>query len=201
MKVTAHHDGTPIAYYPVRATFPRVGNYVIDLEIDGTSTTQAFQVVAPADAKLVQRGDLMRPVDTPTPSDHRGVEPICTRSPACQFHDVTLTDALGTGKPTAFLVSTPEFCQVGLCGPTLDLMIEAAPSYPGVQFLHAEVYTDAAKLGSITGATLTDAVTTYDLTYEPVLFVANGQGRLVDRLDNVFDRGDLKAALDQIKIA
>jgi len=198
MPVAAHHDGTPIAYYPIRATFPAPGTYVIELGIEGTHTTQAVQVSDPKDVHLVQRGQPMRPVDTPTPADHRGVEPICTRSPMCTFHSVTLTDALKTGKPTAFLVSTPEFCQIGVCGPSLDLLIDAAPHHPGVQFLHAEVYTDAAKLGSIQGATLAPAVVTYALTYEPVLFVADGKGRLVDRLDNVFDRADLEAALAKI---
>ena len=198
MVVEAHHDGTPIAYYPVRATFPSVGNYVIEIEVDGAKATQALQVFEPSAAHLVQRGDKMRPVETPTPSDHRGVEPICTRSPACHFHSVTLTDALATGRPTAFLVSTPEFCQIGVCGPSLDLLIEAAPRHPHVQFLHAEVYENAAKLGSIQGAELAPAVVTYALTYEPVLFVADGQGRLVDRLDNVFDRADLEAALAKI---
>jgi hypothetical protein len=196
--VVAHDDGTPIAYYPIRATFPAVGTYVIELEVGGRTTTQAVQVSDPKDVHLVQRGQPMRPVETPTPTDHRGVEPICTRSPMCRFHSVTLTDALKTGKPTAFLVSTPEFCQIGVCGPSLDLLIEAAPRHPGIQFLHAEVYTDAAKLGSIQGAQLTPAVATYALTYEPVLFVADGQGRLVDRLDNVFDRADLAAALAKI---
>jgi hypothetical protein len=198
LPVEAHHDGTPIAYYPVRATFPSVGNYVIEIEVEGAKTTQALQVFEPSAAHLVQRGDQMRPVETPTPADHRGVEPICTRSPACHFHSITLTDALATGKPTAFLVSTPEFCQIGVCGPSLDLLIEAAPRHPGIQFLHAEVYQDAAKLGSINGAKLAPAVVTYALTYEPVLFVADGHGRLVDRLDNVFDRGDLEAALAKI---
>ncbi|HVN51355.1 MAG TPA: hypothetical protein VMT43_07980 [Acidimicrobiales bacterium] len=195
MTVAAHHDGTPIAYYPILATFPAPGTYVIELRVDAGRTTQAVQVSDPKDVHLVQRGQPMRPVDTPTPADHRGVEPICTRSPMCAFHSMTLTDALKTGKPTAFLVSTPEFCQIGVCGPSLDLLIEAAPRHPGVQFLHAEVYTDAARLGSIQGAKLTPAVVTYALTYEPVLFVADGRGRLVDRLDNVFDRADLEAAL------
>ncbi len=87
---------------------------------------------------------------------------------------------------------------MGVCGPSLDLLIEAAPRHPRVQFLHAEVYQDAAKLGSIQGAKLAPVVVAYSLTYEPVLFVADGTGRLVDRLDNIFDRADLEAALAKI---
>lgn len=198
MTVKAHSDGTPIAYYPIETTFPSTGYYAIELTVEGKKTNQAVQVVTPAETKMVQRGDKMRPVETPTPSDHRLVEPICTRTPACSLHAVTLTQALTTGKPTAFLISTPQYCQIGVCGPSLELLLEAAPEYPGIQFLHAEVYENAAKLGTIKGATLAPAVVAYDLTYEPVLFVANGKGVLVDRLDNVFDRDDIKKSLDQV---
>jgi hypothetical protein len=197
-QVVAHSDGIPVGYYAVRATFPATGTYSVDFDLDGKTVSQAVQVSTPAEAKLVQRGQPMRSFATPTPSDHRGVEPICTRSPACHLHTPTLGDVLATGKPTAFLIATPRFCQFELCGPSLDLLIDAASSYPGVQFLHAEVYENAASLGSIQGAKLAPVVAAYDLTFEPVLFAANRGGVLVDRLDNVFDRSDLKAALDKI---
>ena len=48
--IAAHHDGTPIAYYPIRATFPKTGNYVIEIEVDGAKTTQALQVFEPSAA-------------------------------------------------------------------------------------------------------------------------------------------------------
>ncbi len=198
MTVKAHSNGTPIAYYPIETTFPSTGYYALELAVEGGRSTQAVQVVAPGEAKLVQRGDKMRPVETPTTTNHAHVEPICTRQPVCSFHDITLTDALSSGRPTAFLISTPQFCQIGVCGPSLDLLIEASKRYPHVQFIHAEVYEDAAKLGGIKGAVLAPAVVTYALTYEPVLFAVDRKGVLVDRLDNVFDRDDIKTALDKI---
>jgi hypothetical protein len=198
-QVVAHSDGTPVGYYPVRTTFPAVGTYSVEFDFGGgTRATQAIQVATPAEAKLVQRGQPMRPFDTPTPTDHRGVEPICTRSPVCHFHLPTLTQVLATGKPTAFLIATPEFCQVGVCGPSLDLLIDVAPRYPTIQFLHAEVYQNAAALGSIQGAKLAPVVIEYNLSYEPVLFAADAHGSLVDRLDNIFDRSELRSTLDKI---
>ncbi|MGE0307777.1 MAG: hypothetical protein AB7Q27_18680, partial [Acidimicrobiia bacterium] len=41
-----------------------------------------------------------------------------------------------------YLVGTPAFCQTGICGPVLDVMIDIAADYPDLQFIHAEVYTD-----------------------------------------------------------
>jgi hypothetical protein len=46
-------------------------------------------------------------------------------------------------------------------------------------------------------AELAPAMSAYNLSYEPALFVAKPGGVIVDRLDNVFDRAELAAALDK----
>jgi hypothetical protein len=129
---------------------------------------------------------------------------------------MTVTEALASGKPTALLVATPQFCQIGVCGPVLDLLVEIGPQFPTVQIIHAEVYTDAqaileqsnstagtsgmpsspAEAGS--SAQLAPVVEAYGLTYEPALYLANGAGTIVDRLDNVFDRGEIRLGLQAI---
>ena len=192
-KVLGHTDGVPIGFYPYRATFDAPGTYQVAVTLDGKPSTVSFDVVDPAKSPLLQRGGAMRPVETPTVTDARGVDPICTQpSGTCPFHTVTVTEALATGKPTALLVSTPKFCQIGVCGPVLDLLVEVAPQYAGVQIVHAEVYTDAEAIldasnstGSGSGtpaapadatasATLAPVVETYGLSYEPALFLADG---------------------------
>ena len=60
--------------------------------------------------------------------------------PACTTQ--SLTAAIAAARPIAFLVGTPEFCQTGVCGPVLDLLVEQAPDHPEIQFVHAEVYTN-----------------------------------------------------------
>ena len=38
----------------------------------------------------------------------------------------------------------------------------------------------------------------YGLTYEPALFVADATGRITARLDSIYDRIELRNALDQV---
>ncbi len=140
----------------------------------------------------------MRPVDTPTVDDHRGVEPICTDSPQCPLHSQTLTTALTTGKPVALLVGTPAYCQTGLCGPVLKLLLEAVPDHPEMEFVHAEVYTNAPAVGDINQATTAPIIDAYGLTFEPSLFVADATGTIRTRLDNVYDRAELRDALASV---
>ncbi|MGZ4728860.1 MAG: hypothetical protein ACXWB2_14160 [Acidimicrobiales bacterium] len=196
--VSSHTDGVPIGYFPLITTFDSPGNYQAVTTIDGKPSTQAFSVFEPSSTKLVPIGAKMVPVETPTVDDHRGVEPICTRpAGTCPFHTQTLTQALAAGKPTALLVSTPEFCQIGVCGLVLDLVIAAAAQHPEMQFVHAEVYTNAQAVKDLQAATLTPTVDAYGLTYEPSLYVADATGTIVDRLDYIFDATDLDASLSK----
>ena len=190
-----HADGTPIPYYPLVTTFAEPGIWRITTELDGQESSQNFMVQAPDTVSLRQVGQPMVPVDTPTMSDGRGVTPICTRSPLCPLHNVTLRDALTTGSPVALLISTPMFCQTGVCGPVLDTLVELRAEFPGITFVHAEVYNDPNNGGDPAAAGVTETVRAYGLSFEPSLFVARADGTITTRLDNIFDRGELRTAL------
>jgi len=190
----AHAEGLAAAYYPVTFTLDEAGLYEIGATIDGEALTpRPFQLTD--DIPVPTPGDALPPVATPTTADHRGVDPICTRSPACPFHEVSLTDALAGGGPVAFLIATPEFCQTAICGPVLDVLLDLAPDHPDVTFVHAEVYADPRDVSDITQAQLAPATEAYQLGWEPCLFLADSSGTLVTRLDTIYDRAEADAAL------
>ena len=138
---------------------------------------------------------------TPTTTDARGVDPICTRQPRCPFHRVDLADALAAKQPVVLLISTPEYCQVGICGPVLDLLIAARPAVAATTpFIHAEVYANGqeaqADLAQGT-AQLAPLLKSLGLTFEPCLFVIGADGLVRVRLDTIFDAVELRQALDK----
>ncbi|MGE5210320.1 MAG: hypothetical protein ACM3MM_03605, partial [Acidobacteriota bacterium] len=110
----------------------------------------------------------------------------------CPFHDVTLTDALVSGKPVAYLVGTPAFCQTGTCAPALESMIDVQDRF-GETFtwVHAEVYTDN------TATTPAPAVDAASLTFEPALFVIAPDGTVIERLDAIWDETELVEVLER----
>jgi hypothetical protein len=196
--VQRHFSGVPFPYFPLRFTVAQPGAYTATVTVDGKALARNFVVADPADVRLVQRGEKAIPVETPTSDNARGVEQICTRSPACAFHATTLAAALGSGKPTAFIVSTPAFCQTSVCGPVLESLIEAAAARPDINFVHAEVYShfDSANPSA---SKLTDAVQRYGLTYEPSLMLIDAGGVVTERLDFTWDSVELATGLDALK--
>lgn len=190
--VTKHVDGIPTPYYPLTFTPPEAGEY--EARAAFSSVPVQFKVATRDTVKLVQIGDPLRPVRTPTTADARGVTPICTRATPCPFHAISLTDALAAKKPTILVISTPGFCQTAICGPVLELLVEKQAALSRFQIVHAEVYVEPNKKSSGAPKT-TEAVQTYQLDYEPTLFVADAGGIVRARLDFTWDRKDLDAAV------
>jgi hypothetical protein len=179
-------------YYSFRVPIETPGIYYLLVE-GGPEGGAAFQVMEPGSVPVPGPGDPMPPFDTPTVDDGRGVDPICTREPEpCPFHDVTLTDALLSGKPVAYLVGTPAFCQTGTCAPALESMIDVQDRF-GETFtwVHAEVYTDN------TATTPAPAVDAASLTFEPSLFVIAPDGTVIERLDAIWDETELVEVLER----
>lgn len=192
LRATKRSEGLPHPYWAFLAEIDTPGIYT--LMVDGAAPQgAAFQVNERASVTIPLVGDPLPPFDTPTTDDGRGVDPICTKEPECPLHDDTLTEALGGGTPVAYLIGTPAYCQTGVCGPILDLLIELRDEEftDQVAFVHSEVYTDD------TLQEVAPAVVAYNMDFEPVLFVTDAAGTLVERLDAVFDKSEMRDAISR----
>jgi len=194
--VARHANGLPRAYFPLRVTVPDPGVYTARTEIDGVATEMSFQIHGPGDVSVIQPGDELPAVDTPTVADPHGVTPICTNDPVCPLHEVTLAEARAEGRPVALLVATPAFCQLAICGPVLEVLLDVTADHPGIRFLHAEVYADPHNDPKLERSA--PVVEQLGLHFEPCLVLAGSDGRVVERVDTIFDRVELADRLDQL---
>ncbi len=189
-ELARHGAGIPRAYYPLRFELAEAGVYDLRVDLGAEVAAAAFTVAEPGAVPGTPfPGDPMFSVPTPTDADPRGVDPICTRQPACPFHDVSLDEALEAGRPLVLLISTPAFCPTGICGPTLDLLLEQEGAAGDAAVIHAEVYDDE------TATQVAPAVAAAELQYEPSLFVVDAGGTVLDRLDYIYDADELAGSL------
>lgn len=138
-------EGGPPGIHALDVRFDRPGVWTLLVQIAAGDETLlgTGQVTVQAKALNPAPGDRAIASLTPTVDNHRGVEPICTRKPACPMHQVTLADAIRSGKPTLFIFGTPAFCESRTCGPNLDeLLIVREQWGADANFVHAEVYKD-----------------------------------------------------------
>lgn len=199
LTVTRRGEGLPRAYFPVVFTPEAAGYYTARVELDGERLEAAFEVAEPDAVVIPRPGRPMPVLDTPTTTEARGVDPICTNDPACPLHATDLRTALAGDKPVAVLVSTPAFCATAICGPVLDVLLKVRKSIPGIEVIHVEVYAsgdDARANGA--QAKLAPAVDALELTYEPCLFLIGADGTVRQRLDVIFDGSELAESLQAL---
>jgi hypothetical protein len=192
--VARHAEGLPRGYFPLIFEAPEAGIYTARTEIGGEAAEMSLKVDAAADVRVVQPGDPLPAIDTPTVDDPRGVDPICTSDPICPLHDLTVRTALDEGRPLVLLVATPAFCQIAICGPVLDVLLDVVDDHPELRFLHAEPFAEPATSLDV-GAPVVDAL---GLHFEPCLVLVSSQGTVVERLDTIYDRAELVASLERL---
>lgn len=188
-----HNDGILLPYYLIRHRFETAGVHDVKATVAGKELSAALQVVEPSAVKIPVKGQPMISTPTPTVADPLGVDPICTQRPICPLHDVSLDVALNEDKPLAVLFATPALCQSQLCGPVLENLLAARDEFGDrVRMIHVEIYTD------LSGKTLAPAVKAYNLEAEPFLFLAGADGIVRERLDNAYDRVEVRNALARL---
>jgi hypothetical protein len=189
--VQPRSDGVPRAYLPLTVTFPELGVYDIATIYEGARLDSQVQVYSLEDVAPPVVGEALPPLVTPTSTDPLQVDPLCSRVPACPFHEVSLNTAVASGKRVVMLVASPAYCQSAICGPVLDNLIEVAGSRSDIVVIHCEVYKNPKAVPELSQAALAPVPKAYSLTFEPVLFVADGTGRITSRADVIVDKGEM----------
>jgi hypothetical protein len=194
-EATRHIDGVALPYYPVNAIFPAVGIYEFRFQTPSHGNYVGF--TSPGSKKsssIFWPGDSFPSLKTPTNKDSAGVSIICTRNPVCPFHKISLDTSLDGTRPTLLIASTPAFCgTTWMCGPVLEMLIkEIDASDREIDVIHTEVYANpnSADLGE-----LAPIIKATGVAYEPFIFLINSDGKVLKRLDHIWDRHELKQLL------
>jgi hypothetical protein len=185
-------------FYEVLLTIPSDGTWlaVAEAQRAGKSTSDfgATQFQVGPHSTMPKPGDQARSVATPTYSDHRGVNPICTAKPQCSMHAISLDVALKSGKPTVLIIATPQFCQSALCGPETDVVQSVSKSFAGrINFVHVEVYKDN-KATTIQQQLLSPGATQWRLDEEPVIYYIDAAGLIRGRTIGPAYTSEVRAA-------
>jgi hypothetical protein len=193
LDTTLYEAGLPArrGVYVTQATFDKEGIWDGVVERDGDRLSFAFSVKAKPDAPTI--GAAAIGAASPTTANSLGVDPICTRDPMCDLHQLSLDTIIGKGKPVAVLFATPARCQTQYCGPVLDSLLPLVPNYRDrMDIVHVDIYKNLR-----TNET-SPTVTAWNLPSEPWLFGVDPTGKIVNRLDGAFGQDEMRQVLEQL---
>lgn len=201
-----HNDTELTGVYYVNIAFDEVGQWGIGvslgdkldekgevrLALEVRSKSQAPSVGSKAISvqSLTVRDAPLKAIDTSPEPDEA-------------FHQLSIADALASGKPSVIAFATPSFCETRTCGPAMEIIGEAAKLFQGkVNFVHVEPYKlDAEGLlafGPGNQRQLVEAGVAWGLPTEPWVFVIDASGTVVARFEGPYTLEELGAALEGV---
>jgi hypothetical protein len=150
-----------------------------------------FQVVADSPVPGIGEPAIASKSLTATTPEERAN--VCSATPPDDMHDMSLEQALASGRPTVVLFGTPAYCATRTCGPSLEALIELKRRYgAGANFIHIEIYP-----GDDTSKTA-PTIDEWSLPSEPWLFLIDAQGKIVERYEGGIGLTELDPAVQAL---
>lgn len=171
------------------------GVWQVQAIADGQPGAAVFQIQANPPSPVV--GKRAPASQSPTTGNARGVNPICTRTPQCSMHAMSIADALAARKPLVVNFGTPKFCTSRTCGPVVDLVEEQAKRVGAeANFVHVEVYKNLQDALKPSGTSSTFAE--WKLAVEPWTYFIGADGIIKDRWMGAMGNRELARAVDSL---
>jgi hypothetical protein len=181
--------------YVTDARFTHPGKWGAEVAISGKGIDEtvraSFEVANEPITPAV--GERAPASDTPTDEDVADLHEISTDPhPDRRFYELSIAEAIEQHRPAVITFATPKFCTSAVCGPTLDIVKDVSESFPGVNFIHVEVYEN---LDDPSNLQTVPAVEEWSLQTEPWVFVIDSTGRIAAKFEGIVGEEELRTEL------
>ena len=186
-----------VPYWVAYPNLPSAGFWGITANVvlaDGTAVTSQFTVEAKAESDAVALGDLAPLSQNRTLATEPDINKLSSgNDPDPAFYQLTVADAVASGKPTVVGFLTPGLCETRWCAPVLSSMTAVRESVGNAaNFIHIEVYENFQTL------TYVPEMAEWGLQTEPYVFVLDDEGRVTASFAGPVSPRELQQALDAV---
>jgi len=204
-----HDGGAPhlennglVGVYVAHVTFDAPGTWGIEIDaaVDGqTRDTARVQFdVLEKESTPVAGDPAPRSVQTVL-RDVNDISEIDSSSPPRPaMHQMTIAEAIDSGRPTVLAFATPAFCQSRVCGPLMDTVVDPLFQRYGdrVNFVHVEPYAlDRARQGQLVPV---PAAEEWGLQTEPWLFIIDANGKVAAKFEAIVALDEVEPVLERV---
>ena len=186
--------------YVTSAMFDEAGDWGAEITVTRSGRTLApipFRFNVQEHSIELGIGDAAPASVQPTLATASSIEEIDSSAPPRPaMHDITIADALKTGKPLVIAFATPAFCRSRTCGPVMDNVMDplAARYAADAIFIHVEPYV----LRDQREANIENpipATREWRLQSEPWVFVVDRQRRIAGKFEGIMAADEVEGVL------
>jgi hypothetical protein len=201
--------GEETGLYRTSVSFDCAGDWTAEItaHLDAGERTAAVRFPVHEASSTPGVGEDVPATDNPTAATTEEIALVSTDDdPDPDFYGSTPAELLADGTPFVIVFATPAFCRTRACGPTLDIVKQAAAGFrDGLAFIHVEPYALEMRDGvlqpvlSETGDLQpVESVVEWGLLSEPYTFVVGADGRLTAKFEGVASEDELVEAFEAV---
>lgn len=206
-----NEDGSPLGNYEldfvwtvpgVRGIYagyfdiPEAGVYQLTVEREGLAVSGPTGFMAVDDPPMIGPGDRAPLSETRVGADYPDLSLITTDpEPDPELYSMTVAEAVSNGTPSVVVFATPGFCTTQACGPMLSQVKDLRFDYPGVDFVHVEIYDDL-QVETFEELVLVEPVLEWQLPSEPWIYIIDADGVVVAAFEGAVNDDELTSVLD-----
>jgi hypothetical protein len=198
---TEVHEGPFATVYYVNVDLDTAGRWGIALSVDIDGQRHDGLIASPFVAlERTPEPGIGDPMPASTHLTLRDVDDVAeinsSTEPISALNELTVAEALETGKPVLVAIATPAFCQTRFCGPIMDQVVH--PLYEefgdNVQFVHVEPFLldEARNNGRLVPVPMLDE---WKLRSEPWIFVADRDGNVAAKFEGIASIEEVRETL------
>lgn len=181
------------AFYP---EIPGAATFQLTIDAGDLGDLGPVGLVAVEDLAQVEIGEQAPRSDTRTLDDAPLEDLTSDPDPDPTFYEMTVAEAIDAG-PSVIVFATPAWCTSRTCGPMLDRVKAVAGDYPGLNFVHVEIYQNI-HVTDPNDLVLAPGVAEWGIPSEPWLYVVDGSGTVTARFEGGVSDSELTTALDAV---
>lgn len=181
-----------VGLYAAQVEFDRAGVWYLDVETGAGVDYQEAAFIVHEEHGPPAVGEAAIRTVTATTAGFPLSELTTDPDPDASLYDVSLHEALGSGRATVVVFATPAFCTTQACGPMLEQVKSLMPEFPQVEWVHVEIYEN---INDDANRRRVAAVRDWELPTEPWVFVADAAGVITARFEGVVGDDELRRAV------
>lgn len=182
--------------YAFHVEVPGPATYQLDIDAGELGELSPIGFVAAEDPVNIAIGEDAPRSDSRTLEDASIEDLTSDPTPEESYYEMTVAEAVESG-PSVLIFATPAWCTTQTCGPMLDQVQEIDDDYPGVNFVHVEIYENI-HVTNRDDLVLVPTVEQWGLPSEPWLYVTDDSGAVTSAFEGAVSDEELRRALDQV---